>query len=286
MVPKLTLFTALVFATYPAHALDLKKELERLRGGADAKETQTHATSADAVGRAAPAAAAILGRAAFLDASRVAPPLSRLGAIVKPKDPYAFECNPYKHKTCFEGQRQCRNGKKVFDDIRPCDDGEFLNNPPGVELGNGGFADGCFSCPVTDDPLWCFALGADLESVFDCLGCCFPDAFGTKQGLLAGACTSCGYSEDAGEVDNMWDCLTCEEGFEIIPLFEDCTGLCVKSGRSVRTFKEMGFADLATSACTAYVDCYGGDDRKGVKVLPADDDDFFDDDLYEVLGRD
>ena len=146
MVPKLTLFTALVFATYPAHALDLKKELERLRGGADAKETQTHATSADAVGRAAPAAAASLRRAAFLDASRVAPPLTRLGAIVKPrvnktrsaftnslvasqvkpKDPYAFECNPFKHKKCFGGQRQCRNGKKVFDDIRPCDDGEFL----------------------------------------------------------------------------------------------------------------------------------------------------------------
>ena len=76
---------ALVLASNPAHALDLKKELERLRGGADAKETQTHATSADAVGRAAPAAAASLGRAAFLDASRVAPPLSRLSAIVKPR---------------------------------------------------------------------------------------------------------------------------------------------------------------------------------------------------------
>ena len=47
----------------------------------------------------------------------------------------------------------------------------------------------------------------------------------------------------------------------------------------------LDFADLATSACTAYLDCYGGDDREGVKVL-ADDDDFFDDDLYEVLGRD
>ena len=43
----------------------------------------------------------------------------------------------------------------------------------------------------------------------------------------------------------------------------------------------MGFADLATSACTAYLDCYGGDDRKAVKVHSyADDDDFFDDDLY------
>ena len=65
------LFLALVLATYPAHALDLKKELERLRGGADATEAQT---------QAAPAAAASLrGRAPFLDASRVAPPLTRLG---------------------------------------------------------------------------------------------------------------------------------------------------------------------------------------------------------------
>ena len=71
---------ALVLATYPTHALDLKKELERLRGGAaaDATEAQT---------QAAPAAAASLrlGRAPFLDASRRAPPLTRLGAIVKPR---------------------------------------------------------------------------------------------------------------------------------------------------------------------------------------------------------
>ena len=78
MALKLTLFTALVLASNPAHALDLKKELDRLRGGADATEAQT---------QAAPAAAASLrlGRAEFLDASRVAPPLTRLGAIVKPR---------------------------------------------------------------------------------------------------------------------------------------------------------------------------------------------------------
>ena len=66
-----SLFLALCFATYPTHALDLKKELERLRGGADATEAQTQAAPA--------AAASLLGRAAFLDASRVAPPLMRLG---------------------------------------------------------------------------------------------------------------------------------------------------------------------------------------------------------------
>ena len=81
----------------------------------------------------------------------------------------------------------------------------------------------------------------------------------------------------------MWDCLTCEEGFEIIPLFEDCTGLCVKSGRSVRTFKQMGFAALATSACTAYLDCYGGVPTDGTNTFPWDDDDFLDDDLYAAL---
>ena len=42
---------------------------------------------------------------------------------------------------------------------------------------------------------------------------------------------------------------------------------------------------VATSACTAYLDCYGGDDRKAVKVHSyADDDDFFDDDLYAALS--
>ena len=74
-----SLFLALVLATCPAPAFDLRKELERLRGGAaDATEAQT---------QAAPAAAASLrlGRAEFLDASRVAPPLTRLGAIVKPR---------------------------------------------------------------------------------------------------------------------------------------------------------------------------------------------------------
>ena len=45
------LFLALVLATYPAHALDLKKELERLRGGADATETQTQAVPAAEVPR-------------------------------------------------------------------------------------------------------------------------------------------------------------------------------------------------------------------------------------------
>ena len=46
------------------------------------------------------------------------------------------------------------------------------------------------SCPWGDDPMFCFEITADFESAFDCMGCCFPDAFGTKKGLLIGACTS------------------------------------------------------------------------------------------------
>ena len=96
---RFSIFVAVALASNPAHALDLKKELERLRGGADDKGTQTHATPAAAVGRTAPVAAASLrGRAAPADASRLAPQASRLGAIVKPTDPDAFECNPFKHK--------------------------------------------------------------------------------------------------------------------------------------------------------------------------------------------
>ena len=83
MACEISVFLVLCLATYPAHALDLKKELERLRGGADAKETQTHATSADA-------ASLRLGRADFLDASRVAPPLTRLGAIVNTPTSFAM----------------------------------------------------------------------------------------------------------------------------------------------------------------------------------------------------
>ena len=65
---RLSLVLAIALASNPAQAFDLRKELERLRGGADATEAQTQAAPA--------AAASRLGRADFLDASRVAPPLT------------------------------------------------------------------------------------------------------------------------------------------------------------------------------------------------------------------
>ena len=44
-----SVFLALVLATYPAQALDLKKELERLRGGADDKGTRATCTTATTI---------------------------------------------------------------------------------------------------------------------------------------------------------------------------------------------------------------------------------------------
>ena len=64
----------------------------------------------------------------------------------------------------------------------------------------------------------------EIEGVPDainCLECCFPSIF-----TLPGACATCGLSDDPAEVTGMDSCLTCEDGYEIGPLYSDCTGLC------------------------------------------------------------
>ena len=68
----------------------------------------------------------------------------------------------------------------------------------------------------------------------------------------------------------MIDCLTCEEGYEIVPVHDDCTGFCVASGASVDYFKGLGFGDLATSTCTAVLDCYDDEERTAIESLPTD----------------
>ena len=82
-------------------------------------------------------------------------------------------------------------------------------------------------------------------------------------------------------------CLTCEDGYEVVPIYSDCTGLCFKSGDSVEYFKNLGFGDLATSACIANLNCYEGDDLAAMEALPRDgtNDQFADDDYsysYDV----
>jgi len=80
----------------------------------------------------------------------------------------------------------------------------------------------------------------------------------------------------------MDDCLTCEDGYEILPIYSDCTGLCIKSGDSVAYFTSLGFGDLATSACIANLNCYEGDDLAAMEALPRNgtNDLFADDGSY------
>ena len=89
----------------------------------------------------------------------------------------------------------------------------------------------------------------------------------------------------------MGHCLTCEDGYEVVPIYSDCTGLCFKSGDSVEYFKNLGFGDLATSACIANLNCYEGDDLAAMEALPRDgtndqfaDDDDDDDQFVDVDG--
>jgi hypothetical protein len=93
-----------------------------------------------------------------------------------------------------------------------------------------------------------------------------------------GACVTCGYftAEDAVYSDWM-DCQTCEDGYEIIVFYDDCTGGCVAAD-STSYYTDMGFGTLATSSCVAIDPCYDDDaineyPTDGTVSLFVDDDD-------------
>ena len=79
--------------------------------------------------------------------------------------------------------------------------------------------------------------------------------------LAPGACATCGYSDSApsGGNKNFGDCITCADaGYEVVVLFDDCTGACVDAAGKA-TLEGMGFADLDDSACEATRACYDDD---------------------------
>ena len=45
-----------------------------------------------------------------------------------------------------------------------------------------------------------------------------------------GACASCGYYDDEAVAQGEYDCITCQDGYEIDVYFDDCTGYCVPEG--------------------------------------------------------
>lgn len=72
-----------------------------------------------------------------------------------------------------------------------------------------------------------------------------------------GACAACGFFDFAsGETAGFMDCVTCaDDGYEILVLFDDCTGMCVDAS-SMEYYARFGFAGLDDSACTLYTACY------------------------------
>lgn len=76
-----------------------------------------------------------------------------------------------------------------------------------------------------------------------------------------GACATCGYSDSApsGGSNDKYHCITCADAaYELMVLFDDCTGTCVDAAGKA-TLEGLGFADLDDSACEATRACYDDD---------------------------
>ena len=105
----------------------------------------------------------------------------------------------------------------------------------------------------------CAAYTGSGAACFDGDQSYFDDDFVVA--LAPGACATCGYSDSApsGGNKDFRDCITCADAaYEIIVLFDDCTGVCVDTAGKA-TLEGMGFADLDDSACEATRACYDDD---------------------------
>lgn len=75
----------------------------------------------------------------------------------------------------------------------------------------------------------------------NCTSFCEPRLF-TEEcfqgGLTFGRCVSCGFAVPAIAVAQAWDCVLCEEGYEIDVIFSDCSGYCVPIGTASRPVGE------------------------------------------------
>ena len=105
----------------------------------------------------------------------------------------------------------------------------------------------------------CAAYTGSGAACFDGDQSYFDDDFVVA--LAPGACATCGYSDSApsGGNKDFRDCITCADAaYELMVLFDDCTGVCVDAAGKA-TLEGMGFADLDDSACEATRACYDDD---------------------------
>ena len=99
------------------------------------------------------------------------------------------------------------------------------------------------------------ATCAEYTSTTSCGGFDGDDDTVLNAPSAPGTCAACGYGPDGQEFTFM-DCLTCaDDGYEIVVLYDDCTGLCADAD-GVAYYATLGFAGLDDSACTLYGNCY------------------------------
>jgi hypothetical protein len=83
-------------------------------------------------------------------------------------------------------------------------------------------------------------------------------------------CATCGYSTMVSEISYWSYCITCPTGYQVFPVYDDCTGMCVADANAV-TLVALGLDDLETSSCTATTEAYDDDvvlAYEGNKVSP------------------
>jgi len=73
----------------------------------------------------------------------------------------------------------------------------------------------------------------------------YSSCFGGDE--MYGACETCGYYPYSSESQGAYDCITCEEGYAIDVVFNDCTGYCVPYGAL--------HANPAPDFCNAISEC-------------------------------
>jgi hypothetical protein len=74
---------------------------------------------------------------------------------------------------------------------------------------------------------------------------CFKGDY--EDGFIYGGCETCGYYQNVGDSQGAYDCITCEEGYTIDVVFDDCTGYCVPLGTSS--------TPISLDECSADTEC-------------------------------
>lgn len=72
---------------------------------------------------------------------------------------------------------------------------------------------------------------------------------------MSGKCESCGYGP--APMKGASDCITCEDGYEIDVVYDDCTGYCVPKGKAKKSLIDSK-CQMPCASCGADYDGWAG----------------------------